>query len=194
MVKVKHPSNKLETFLRYVEKELMIGGGRWIATFDMAIRNFDINKMTSPKKHVEQSTTIDSLIYGGVRHSGFVISRAYAFIASPTYRVGCAALAVKNPSNVRWTGIVNWIRDVTTIKQEMEFEWIWILLFGLGPLSPKMAQKIRMHASKEVGLLYADLKGKEIYNSDGFIARHGAKLFHPDNLDRKPSKLKFWAN
>lgn len=192
---MENPSlNKTETYLRYLEKELMIGGGRWIATFNIAIRDFNVNKMANPKKSVEQSSHINTLIYGGVRNRGFILSRAFSFMASPTYRVGCAAITVKNPTNLKWSGIVTHMRDVTTIKREMEFEWIWVLLFGVGSVSPKVSQKIQTHVSRELGLLYADLKGKEIYNSDGFIARHGAKLFHPNNLDKKPTKLKFWKN
>jgi hypothetical protein len=189
---ISHKVDRIEPFLRYVEEELMIGGGRWIATFNIAIRDFNIAKTMPKKKGVIQSNDFNSLIYGGVRHSGFIISKAYAFIASPTYRVGCATIVLDNPNNAKWSSIVNWLRDINTIKQEMEFEWIWLLLFGFGSLPTKITHRIRSHVSKEIGLLYADLKNTEIHNSDGFIARHGAKLFHPKNLHKKKSRIQFW--
>ena len=189
---ISHKADRIEPFLRYVEEELMIGGGRWITTFNIAIRDFNIAKTMPKKKGVKQLNNINSLIYGGVRHSGFIISRAFSFVASPTYRVGCAAITLDQPNNAKWSSIVNWLRDINTIKQEMEFEWIWLLLFGFGSLPTKVTLRIRSHVSKEIGLLYADLKNNEIHNSDGFIARHGAKLFHPKNLTKKKSRVKFW--
>ncbi|MHA1994546.1 MAG: hypothetical protein ACW97Z_08410 [Candidatus Hodarchaeales archaeon] len=185
--------DKNELFLRYVEEELMIGGGRWIATFNIAIRNFHISKALHSKTSVAQSSKIDSLIYGGVRHSGFILSRAFSFMASPTYRVGCAAVTLENPKKAKWSHIVNWMRDLHTIKKEMEFEWLWLLISGNGPIDLSLIKKIQSHVTKELGLVYVDLKNDEIHHSDGFIARHGAKLFHPKNLKKKPSKLKFWA-
>jgi hypothetical protein len=185
--------DKNEIFLRYVEEELMMGGGRWIATFNIAIRDFHISKALPAKKSVVQSTKIDSLIYGGVRHSGFILSRAFAVMASPTYRVGCAAVTLENPKKAKWSQVVNWMRDIHTIKREMEIEWIWILISGNGSIPLPLIKKIQSHVTKELGLVYVDLKNDEIHHSDGFIARHGAKLFHPKNLNKKPSKLKFWA-
>jgi hypothetical protein len=171
----------------------MIGGGRWIATFNIAIRDFKINNAFKSKKDVTQSSEINSLIYGGVRHSGFILSRAFSFMASPTYRVGCAAIALNSPKKAKWSQIVNHMRDVNTIKREMDFEWIWLLFFGNGPIPPELIKKIESHVTKEFGLLYSDLENNKIYNSDGFIARHGVKIFHPRNLNQKPSRLKFWV-
>jgi hypothetical protein len=170
----------------------MTGGGRWIATFNIAIRNFHIRNALHSKKDVVQSSEINSLIYGGVRNSGFILSRAFSFMASPTYVVGCAAVVLDNPKKIKWSKIVDRMRDVTTVKKEMDFEWIWLLLFGFGTPPPKVTQRINAHITKELGLLYVDLQNNEVYNSDGFIARHGAKIFHPKNLNRPPSRLKFW--
>ena len=186
-------TDKIETYLRYVEGELMTGGGRWIATFNIAIRDFNISKAFISKKDVVQSSEINALIYGGVRNRGFILSRAFAFMASPTYQVGCAAVVLNNPKNAKWSKIVDRMRDITTIKTEMEFEWLWLLIFGFGPLPSKIIQKINSHVTRELGLLYVDLQNNKIYNSDGFIARHGAKIFHPKNLKKKPSRFKFWS-
>ena len=180
-----------EQYLSYIEKELMTGGGRWIATFQIAIRDFVINQLFEKKKNIIQNHVFSSLIYGGVRHSGFIISRAFSFMASPTYSVACATYALDNPKNVKWSAIIDIMRDVTNIKKEMEFEWIWILIYGDDSLNQRVIDRIQAHISKEIGLLYADLKNLEIYHCNGFIARHGAKLFHPNNLNRKPSRFKF---
>ncbi|MFX1285990.1 MAG: hypothetical protein ACFFB5_20270 [Promethearchaeota archaeon] len=184
---------KREEYLRYVEHELLIKGGRWIATFDIAIRDYNITQMSKKDKKSHPKNTIDSLIYGGVRHRGFVLSRAFSFMASPTYRVGCATIYLKNVTNVKWSVLVGWMREVTSLMGAMEFEWMWLLLFGEGKLPTKVIHNINRHTSRELGLLYADLKNIEIFNSDSFIARRGAKLFHPKNLIKSKSRLKFWS-
>ncbi|MFW9905511.1 MAG: hypothetical protein ACFFFH_14310 [Candidatus Thorarchaeota archaeon] len=183
-----------EEYLRYVERELMIKGGRWVATFDVAIRDFNISTLSEKYTKSDQKHNIDSLIYGGVRHKGFILSRAFSFMASPTYRVGCAVIHLTNIINARWSFLVEYIREVGSIKEKMEFEWMWLLFFGEGKLKSKVIKNINQHSSRELGILYADLKNVEIQVSDSFIARHGLKLFHPKNLAKQSSRLKFWSN
>ncbi len=184
---------KKEEYLRYVEHELLVKGGRWIATFDIAIRDYSIAQMFKKKKKSHSKNPIDSLIYGGVRHRGFVLSRAFSFMASPTYRVGCATIHLKNVTNAKWSVLVGWMREATSLMGAMEFEWMWLLFFGEGKLPTKTIHNINRHTSRDLGLLYADLKNIEIFNSDSFIARHGVKLFHPKNLIKSKSRLKFWS-
>jgi hypothetical protein len=171
----------------------MIKGGRWIATFDVAIRNFNLATTLENKGTFIQKTDVDALIFGGVRHRGFILSKAFSYMASPTYRVGCSVVHLDKPQSVKWSTIVDIMRDGTTIMSAMEFEWMWLLFFGEGDLPPKVEKNIKSHTSRTLGLLYADLKNKTIINSDTFISRHGAKLFSPTNLDKKPSRLKFWS-
>ncbi len=175
---------KKEEYLRYVEKELMMKGGRWIATFNVAIRDFNIASMRKKRKEDHQKHDIDSLIYGGVRDRGFVLSRAFSFMASPTYRVGCAAIHLENATNARWSTLVSYMRESGSVREIMEFEWYWLLFFGEGKLPSKVIHNINRHTSRELGLVYADLKNIAIYNSDSFIARRGAKIFHPKNLKK----------
>jgi hypothetical protein len=182
-----------EEYLRYVEKELMIKGGRWIATFDIAIRDFNISTISEKFQKTKQKHNIDSLIYGGVRHKGFILSRAFSFMASPTYRVGCAVIHLKNAIDTRWSFLVEYMREAGSIKEKMELEWMWLLFFGEGKLKSKVIKSINQHTSRELGIVYSDLKNIEIHGSDSFIARHGLKLFHPKNLHKSGSKLKFWS-
>ncbi|MFW9855325.1 MAG: hypothetical protein ACFFFG_09690 [Candidatus Thorarchaeota archaeon] len=184
-----------ENYLRMVEEELMIRGGRWIASFDTAFRKFLVSNAL---KNVDTDKTHNkseyaTMVYGGVRSGGLLLSRAFAFMASPTYKVGLGAIFLPDPTRAKWSTIVQYLRESGFVKDVMEFEWMWILLFGHGKLPPKAADNLQRHTSRELGLLYADLKHKTIINSDAFISRRGAKLFNPANLDKKPYRSKFTA-
>lgn len=170
----------------------MIKGGRWIANFSVAIRDFLLSQAIKEVDQEKQShkTKFDTLIYGGVRSGGFLLSKAFAFMASPTYKVGCAVIHIQNPPRTKWSAIVQYLRESYYVKDSMEFEWMWIVFYGQGEVLPRVAENIKRHASREVGLLYSDLKKKTIINSDSFISRRGAKLFDPANLDKNWSRYK----
>ncbi|MFW9997169.1 MAG: hypothetical protein ACFFD4_34315 [Candidatus Odinarchaeota archaeon] len=183
-----------EIYLRYIEEELMIKGGRWIANFSIAVRDFHTSHVIEKKRSdIKHHSTLDLLMFGGVRSRGFLLSRAYAALASPTYLVGCVTKYLDNASNIKWSSIVSLIRETTVLMESMEFEWAWLLLFGEGKLSTKVVSDVERHTSRTLGLIYADITNRTVIQSDTFIARRGAKLFDPKNLDRKGVKLKFWS-
>lgn len=182
-----------EEYLRYIENCLFFKGGRWIANFDVAIRNFNISKVLEDKKLDGPKRALDLLIFGGVKGKGFILSRAFAFLASPTYVVSCAVIDLQNSKNTKWTTMVSWLRYVTTLMEKMEFEWSWILFFGNGKPPDKVIGHLERFNQRKVGMVYVDLKNNEAFNSDGFIGRRGSKLFHPKNMEKRKSRLKFWS-
>ncbi|MFX0149583.1 MAG: hypothetical protein ACFFAJ_02270 [Candidatus Hodarchaeota archaeon] len=182
--------DRSEAYLRYIEEELLIKGGRWIATFDHAIRSFNIN-LTSNDKSVKQDKDFDLVVYGGVRAKGFVLSRAFSFIASPTYKVACVVVNLDRASQVKWSFVIKWLREAQTLKEAMEFEWLWVLFFGEEELKDSIIRKIKRHTQRDLAILYADIKNNTLTNSDSFIARRGEKLFHPSNLDKQRVRFKF---
>lgn len=170
----------------------MSKGGRWIANFSVAIRDFLLSRA---RKDLDQEkknhkTAFATLVYGGVRSGGFLLSKAFAFMASPTYHVACAVILLKNPPRSKWSTIVQHLRESYYVKDSMEFEWMLILFIGQGEILPKIADNIKRHAARDVGILYADLKRKTIINSDAFIARRAAQILHPSHLVKKPSRWK----
>lgn len=184
--------SKKEKYLRFIENSLFFKGGRWIANFDIAIRDFNISRVLPEKRLNGAISDIDALIYGGVKGKGFILSRAFAFLASPTYVVSCAVIDLYNATNTRWSNIVSWVRNVRTLMDTMEFEWSWIVFFGNGTPPEKVKGHFERFNQREIGLVYADLKNNQVFKSDGFIARRGALLFHPKNMDRKGRSFKFW--
>jgi hypothetical protein len=181
-----------EKYLRYIETCLFFQGGRWIANFDISIRNFNLSEALKDRKLNESVHDLDLLIYGGVKGKGFILSRAFAFLASPTYVVTCAVVDLGNATKTKWSTIVTWVRHLSTLMEIMEFEWGWILYFGAGDLPGKVKSHLERFNQRQIGLVYADLKNCQIISSDGFIARRGAKLFNPENMNRKGFRLKFW--
>lgn len=169
----------------------MIKGGRWIANFDRSFRGFNISRALKKSK-VLQKNDVDLFVYGGVKGKGFLLSRAFAFLASPTYIVGCAAIHIENTAKIKWSTLVDWVREITSFRSELELEWLWILFFGEGGLPEKVKKHLERFNQRDTALLYADLKNIQIVHSDSFIARRGEKLFHPKNLDRKGFSIKFW--
>ena len=185
--------SKLEKYLRYIETCLFFKGGRWIANFDVAIRDFNISTILKDKKLDKSKRDLDVLIFGGVKGKGFILSRAFAFLASPTYVVSCAVINLQNVTNVKWSTIVDWIRYIRSIMDIMEFEWSWIVFCGDGKPPEKVMGHFERFNQRQIGLVFTDLKNDQIFNSDGFIAKRGAKLFHPVNMDKKGFSLKFWS-
>ncbi|MFX0183242.1 MAG: hypothetical protein ACFE95_09210 [Candidatus Hodarchaeota archaeon] len=183
--------DRSEAYLRYIEEELLIKGGRWIATFDHAIRGFNIN-FTINEKNLKQDKDFDLVVYGGVRAKGFVLSRAFSFIASPTYKVACAVVGLDRASQVKWSFLVKWLREAQTLKEAMEFEWLWVLFYGEESLKESVIKKIKRHTQQDLAILYADIKNNTLTNSDSFIARRGERLFHPSNLDKKGFRFKLF--
>lgn len=179
--------DRSEAYLQYIEEELLIKGGRWIATFDHAIRDFNI-AITKTEKNLQQEKNFDLVVYGGVRGKGFFLSRVFAFIASPTYKVACIVVSLNRASQVKWSYIVRRIRDAQTLKDVMEFEWIWVLFFGDESPNESIVKKIERLQQQDIAILYANIKKNTLTHSDSFIARRGAKLFHPSNLDKKGFK------
>jgi hypothetical protein len=164
----------------------MVKGGRWIASFNVAIRDFNVKRALGKDRYDRKHRLdLDTLIYGGVRQSGFVLSRAFSFVASPTYVVACAMKHLDNARNTKWSKIINLIRQATVLMEVMEFEWAWLLLFGEEKLPTNVAINLESHHSRTLGLLYADVKNKTILKSDTFISRRGEKIFHPKNIDKK---------
>jgi hypothetical protein len=181
-----------EKYLRFIEMSLFYKGGRWIANFDIATRDFDLSSILKAKKVEEPNKKLDGLIYGGVRGKGFILSRAFAFLASPTYVVACSVIDLQNTSKTKWSTIVSWIRAIRGFMESMEFEWSWIVFFGHGQLPERVLNHFERFNQREIGLVYANLKSKEIVCSEGFIARRGAKIFDPGQMDKKGRSMKFW--
>jgi hypothetical protein len=75
----------------------------------------------------------------------------------------------------------------------MEFEWSWIIFFGHGKLPEKVVPHFEKFNQREIGLVYADLKNQDIINSEGFIAKRGATLFNPQQMDKKGWSMRFWS-
>jgi hypothetical protein len=180
-----------EVYLRFIEYETMIRGGFWVATFDNAIRNFNIaNAKTNVQGNV-QNHNFNSFILGHVRHKGFLLSRVFSFLVSPTYLVGCSAIHLENVRGITWSIILGLIRDALVVMDVMDLEWLWCILYGEGALSSDISIKIQSYPSHNLGLLYADVENITIINSDCFIARHAARLFHPKELAKKSHQWLF---
>ena len=62
-----------------LERNLMMGSGRWVADFREGFINYPIGDVT-----------FDLMVRGGTRsYQGFFLSRAYTFLVTPNYFVSC---------------------------------------------------------------------------------------------------------
>lgn len=174
-----------EVYLRFIEYETMRRGGFWVATFDNAIRNFNIDRVKKNAQGKVQNRSFNTFILGHVRNKGFLLSRVFSFLVSPTYLVGCSAIHLENASDTTWSVILGLIRDALVVMDVMELEWLWCIFYGEGALNSDLSAKLQYYPSQNLGLLYADVENMTIINSDCFIARHAARLFHPKELTKK---------
>ncbi len=181
----------IEIYLRFIEHETMIRGGYWVATFDNAIRNFNIAKVKKNVKGQVQNRNFDTFILGHVRNKGFLLSRVFSFLVSPTYLVGCSAIHLEDVKNTTWSNVLRLIRDALVVMDVMELEWLWCIIYGEGALVSDLSTKIQYYPSHDLGLLYADIENMTIINSNCFIARHAARLFHPKEITKKGQQWLF---
>ena len=129
---------------------------------------------------------------GGIRyHPSVNLDEVITLAFWMTFK--CAVVNIPNPSNAKWSTLVSWVRYVRNIMDIMEFEWSWVVFYGDGKPPDKVMTHFNRYNERQIGLVFADLKNDQVFNSDGFIARRGAKLFHPQHMDRKGFSLKFWS-
>jgi hypothetical protein len=146
-----------------VEKELMVGGGRWIADFTESFREYQINDVT-----------FDAFIRGNTRTSGFLISRFYSFFMNPNYEVACYLLGLKEGKRVDRKTVRKVILAVKDSMKTNEVKWSWLYIVG-EDIDPEAAEAISTFLDQTVGLVCVGMRTRHVLNNNTFLGRQAKK-------------------
>ena len=143
-------------YLVKLENNLMDGSGRWIADFTESFWDFRIG-----------DTSFDMAILGNTRPKGFFLSRIFAWMTLPAYRVACFAYS-EDPELKRLGPLAKSIKDY---MEEHEMTWAWLVLTRESPFTKKAKAGIQKNNSKEIGIAMVDIAAQEVITNDSVLGR-----------------------
>lgn len=142
----------MKDFLCELERELMIGGGRWIAEFNESERNYKLENLT-----------FDICLKGDTKIRGpGLFSRAISALLLPRYLVACYVLT-------RDTISLNFLKSCVSLVKKCakkdNVKWSWIVFVLKNDPSEEIVKFAENYNDEEVGLLLYDLTSKLLINS-----------------------------
>lgn len=107
----------VEDVLTTIEKELMIGGGRWIAEFNESFRDFEVGDVK-----------FNVYVRAKLRGKGFFISRIIMQLLTPDYLLGCFVYKADNGAQVSKTQLSKMIEAMKRRMKEDELRFSWLII------------------------------------------------------------------
>ncbi len=156
---------KIREYLLRLEDDLMTGSGRWAADFTESFWELLVG-----------DDVFDMVILGNTRPRGFLLSRFFAWIALPNYRVACFAYS-DDPELKRLSPS---LKAIAEYREKEEMAWAWLVIVNEGPFSKRAQALVERDDTKEIGITLVDLASQEITASKSYIGRrmaHIAKRF-----------------
>jgi hypothetical protein len=143
-------------YMLKLEKNLMLGGGRWVADFTESFWGYDLDDVV-----------FDMAITATVRPKGFFLSRVAAWLTTPNYYVVCFVYA-KDPGLKRLHEV---LVAITNFLKQQEFAWAWLVIPQEGPFSRKAKSMVQSTSIREIGIALVDLDAQEIVTSESHLGR-----------------------
>lgn len=148
-------------YLLKLERNLMVGSGRWVADFVESFWN-----------HPVGDVTFDLLIRGGMRPKGFVVSRVVALLTTPNYQVACFGYT-GDPELKRLPSV---LRAVRNYMQDHQVEWAWLVIPHEGEFPSKVRARVEKNDLRELGIALVDLTTQEIVASRSYVGRRMSRF------------------
>lgn len=147
---------KLEDYLGKLETGLMLGGGRWIADFNEAFRDYELDGLK-----------FDLVLVGSMRNRGFLVSRFLSWITVPNYLAACFVYS-QDPELKHLPALT---RSIAKFMQQNEYTWSWLIFAHEGEFSRKARSIVENHNQPELGVALVDLAAKEVVASKSRVGR-----------------------
>jgi len=142
----------LEDLLYQLERELMIGKGRWTAEFYESERDFQLEDLT-----------FDVLLKGDTKIRGYgLFSRIMSFMLLPKYAVYCYVMVKDSISSDFLKKCVNLIKKKAKVE---DVQWNFLLLITKQDAPKKVIEYIKCFEEKDLGLLLYNPHSKFLVNS-----------------------------
>ena len=144
------------TYLSKLERNLMIGSGRWIADFSESYRD-----------HTVDGVQFAMLLRGRTRVKGVFLSNIMSYFILPNYCVACFVCR----SDQAKRGLHALLSVVSRYMEAEEVHWCWLVILGHGSFPGKLRKSVVSNSVKEVGVALVDLSRQEIVTNASFLGR-----------------------
>jgi hypothetical protein len=152
----------LAEYLLWLEVNLILGPGRWVAHFDESFRDFQVGPVR-----------FELLVRGHTRSGGVGLSRLFALLAVPNYAVACFVHAQGPGEDGDFGAVLQAVRDYV---QDQDLHWAWLVLPYGGLLSDAVRRAVEQTDTQEVGVALLDLEtGRVAAHSSAFIGRSAVR-------------------
>jgi hypothetical protein len=143
-------------YLTRLENNLMMGSGRWIADFTESFRDFRVGE-----------SNFDMVILGNTRPRGFLLSRFFAWLTLPAYKVGC--FVYSEDPQIKHLGTLT--QSIKRYMEEQEMTWSWLVLTGESAFTRKAKVGVQKNNSHNIGIALVTLTTQEVITNDSVVGR-----------------------
>jgi hypothetical protein len=155
----------VDDYLLKLERNLMLGAGRWVAEFNEAFRDFPVG-----------DHTFDLYVRGGTRPKGFLLSRLFAYFSLPSYNVALFAKHV--PEDVLEDEFC--LKDLTKALMnratEKNIKWTWLVLIRTESFSDQLVKTVDGFEEPELGISLVNLAERDVDTSPNALGRKALSL------------------
>jgi hypothetical protein len=148
-------------YLLKVERNLMLGAGRWVAEFNEAFRDFPV-----------AGHTFDLYVRGGTRPKGFLLSRLFAYFSLPSYNVAFFAKEVHQDG----FDLDRLMKAVTARAAEKNTRWTWLVLIRAGKFPDKLVKTVDGFDEPGLGISLVNLAEQDVDTSSNILGRKALSL------------------
>lgn len=152
---------EIDDYLLKLEKNLIVGAGRWVAEFNESFRNFPAGRQT-----------FDLYVRGGTRPRGLLLSRLFAYFSLPNYNVALYAKHVPDdPVNLG-----ELIKAAEGRAAKHNVKWTWLVLVRSGGFPEKLVKKVESFDKHELGITLVNLAERDVDASENILGRKALSL------------------
>lgn len=148
---------KVDDYLLKLEKNLMIGAGRWVADFTESFR-----------EHKIESVTFGMVVQGNTRGKGFLLSRVVNFFLLPNYLVACFVYPAEE---MKKNTLDRLLKAMESYMEDNNIAWSWLVIPKEGPFSKENKGVVERIAQREMGIALVDLNSQEITTNRSPLGR-----------------------
>jgi len=146
-----------------LEREMMMGKGRWVADFNESFRDFRLG-----------TTVFDVALQGNTRVRGFLLSRLFSFMLNPNYNVGCFILSSNKVRRLDTALVKNVVQLIKGWMMEKGVRWSWLFLI-MQKADGSLKRFVKEVPEEAIGVILADVEAREILHNNTFLGKQGRK-------------------
>ena len=152
----------LAEYLLWLEVNLILGPGRWVAHFDESFRDFQVGPLR-----------FELLVRGHTRSGGVGLSRLFALLAVPNYAVACLVYAQTLGEDGDLGAV---LRAVRSYVEDNDLHWAWLVLAHSRPPSEAVRRAVEQTDAQQIGVALLALEtGRVAAHSSAFIGRSAVR-------------------